>query len=1086
MCIRDRYERLILAFLPAALLLVPIILHLASQAAETLSSELLRSLKGKTAALLSLQTKDQLLILLWLGCHCLAVAMLALSGAAAGDATMLGIMVLGMPLFVLALHYKVPQLTWPLLVIGLLIPVTAGTLTLTGAVQLAHVGWEGPVYMGTIGLPLAILTILVIWQVTTNEAFGHSPKAPACVQSASWRWSSWLCMFAFIPLGVLVPMLTICNATLDSEVAGSGVLAFIAVFLSITLALLGANNAANVLELERRAKVAVHRMRALLREHRVLLSPLLGRRIVEKFFDDQEDFKWWFQYRLDEPSHSDHDNDFLGVGLYSNTTDGLELFQVQEIDRLFEESAEHIGPGTIRHGPLLDTPRGAESVQTDDIRPDESLFAVRALQLLEELKTGQARRTSAATQLQRVWRRRRLRSGAVQTKLRVLRLLQTTPLREELQRVHAAYANSCRVHSSVRTGETPKICLSCLKDFLEDARLYKYCAQTKYQLHAYSRRLQTLDELLLWCANGSPQGQKKMENLFRSAGITCWDDLLYTTSLIPHIGLDEASSRQLHAVLSSVMRQGDMLTFSAFFQLVNTIAQLRYASSHSPCADGAAPEQEGKTHWGTVQTVVSTGALSDHQQPLRLLFMFHIVGNRSVVRSDLPQSLSRPRESIRSRKSTLAGMVPSGFSKLLSDDPLVQGNFDWEIERLATEADRTDAQMMASTPSTTGSFDRRGGRRLHDKVQRLILEELAEIGRVSFGKHALGEELRVDWSYLANSIALLSIVCDVGMFLTIPFAEGIWFDSGSKLNDVVLVFGFEISDHSKWLGFLIASLAVAYTFPLVAFFGVKLSTRGQLGQDEFGNRSRGCSWMGLFVVILSVYSTILFFPVCKTLCNSLNCVYHDGVGTSHHVDVDSLQCWQPYHVGLVAAAMVGLVLYLPVAGFLYPRIQFADPGLDIKYLPGYMTMMHLCRLLVMGVDLLMYRNKYAMLFAGFPIVCFALWLEWSAQPCFVTWVNHVRTVLYTCVLWAYVMALGVMHFNDRLTGTCGLAVGCAVVWIIFCGCYRPCCREDVVTERATPDEHAYLLGHSVSDEAPLGNVMKADDSVAQRVHVKSY
>lgn len=292
------------------------------------------------------------------------------------------------------------------------------------------------------------------------------------------------------------------------------------------------------------------------------------------------------------------------------------------------------------------------------------------------------------------------------------------------------------------------------------------------------------------------------------------------------------------------------------------------------------------------------------------------------------------------------------------------------------------------------------------------------------------DDLEVDWKYPGNWVQTVTIIGDLMAFLNPPFYKGIWWSDDSSANDAIQVWGFELTSSNIYNACFWLSLAICVCYPPIAYYGYKLLTYrdakfpdGKLGRDAYGNEAKVFSWMGIFLIVLSSFSSAAFFPVVKTLMNTIICVYPDDGTDPYHVKMTDTQCWTDVHFFYVGAAGAGLLLYFPLATFLYPHIQFGDPGLDIKYAPGYLIGLNVCKLLNAGCLLFLGAQGAlkAMLCCCFVIVVMAFLLDYMMEPGLIPWSNQCRRYGY---------------FFAAMACGCALVVeitGWVMVWAIVLG-----------------------------------------------------
>lgn len=60
-------------------------------------------------------------------------------------------------------------------------------------------------------------------------------------------------------------------------------------------------------------------------------------------------------------------------------------------------------------------------------------------------------------------------------------------------------------------------------------------------------------------------------------------------------------------------------------------------------------------------------------------------------------------------------------------------------------------------------------------------------------------------------------------------------------------------------------------------------------------------------------------------------------------------CSSTKHKVLMGVAVAGMLLYYPLASFLYPNLQFADEGDDLKYEPTFVVIETQAKLFLAGM-----------------------------------------------------------------------------------------------------------------------------------------
>lgn len=415
--------------------------------------------------------------------------------------------------------------------------------------------------------------------------------------------------------------------------------------------------------------------------------------------------------------------------------------------------------------------------------------------------------------------------------------------------------------------------------------------------------------------------------------------------------------------------------------------------------------------------------------PVVLLFTKHVMKNLDVGRAD-QAGMSEPQQLQRyvACMSTFLwakDLQQAGITDIENVDQALQ---DLEVMRddfEEREIRKRVAMQRAGKPSTATTDGRRATVVAGDASSTEIIADIRMVLDNLDAENENGvtlddESLTVNWCFPGNLMQLFTIFLDMFSFLTVPFHEGIWWDvDQEKATDSIQVFTLTFSESDIYWYTFIGCSVVSYLYPPMARYGIKLLTvrsetfpNGRLGRDEFGNEAPVLSGMGIFLLALGTVSSALFFSIIKNLLKITICTYPEGV-SAYHVNMVDVQCWSGIHLVYVGIAGVALLIYFPPASFLYPHLQFGDPGLDIKYKPVYLVMLNVCKLGMVGCSLFLDNDPIEMLFCALPFVILAWVLEYSLQPCLLKWVNHWRRYGYQFCIMAVVCAILVeITFDD--------------------------------------------------------------------------
>jgi hypothetical protein len=260
-------------------------------------------------------------------------------------------------------------------------------------------------------------------------------------------------------------------------------------------------------------------------------------------------------------------------------------------------------------------------------------------------------------------------------------------------------------------------------------------------------------------------------------------------------------------------------------------------------------------------------------------------------------------------------------------------------------------------------------------------------------------EIIVNWSAPSNIMEVGNIVLEFFALASLPLDDSIgWFEPKSTEQDAAMMLTWEIpSLMSTFSFFFFCSLGVAALYPFMAYRGTVRVVAGNLGHDdETGMVATMASGEYWYIIFFSLLSSGAYFPVIKTLLSVLACNY---VVNANGEDVTAtlaretdITCWEGQHLLMVFGSVIGVMLYYPLASFIYPNLQFADKSLDLKYKPTFIILLAQGKLVLTGIAVFFPGQAYLLLSTTLVVyVLFAL-LNYTMQPCLVQWVNDGRTL----------------------------------------------------------------------------------------------
>lgn len=426
------------------------------------------------------------------------------------------------------------------------------------------------------------------------------------------------------------------------------------------------------------------------------------------------------------------------------------------------------------------------------------------------------------------------------------------------------------------------------------------------------------------------------------------------------------------------------------------------------------------TSWGGVNTsdIVLWGEHDHYSCPIQSIYQMHILHNHRV-RLDTGKEPTMGA----AIANNFGNLVAFPFGSMFVANGISPGaGVNQALEELNMRDDMRDAEIRRKAAGDSNYGYNSGDASLKQASSRLALEQevcdiiYEELTKVKLqsdqGLEAYtADAFFVNWKYPGNWVQTGTILLDAGAFLTVPLYPGIWYDEDDDAADAITIFGLEIENSDIYHYTYWICLTAAFCYPPIAHYGLKLLLHrsdefphGKLGRDDDGNEAPVFSWMGIFLIVLAVASMSLFFPIIKNLLKIVVCEYPDNE-PSYHTGLTDMECWSGTHFIYISLAAFGVLLYFPPASFLFPHIQFGDPGLDIKYSPSYLVGLNVCKLMIAGIALFFSGNNVQMLSLSVPVMVLAITMEYSLQPCLIKWVNRWRMYVYVLVLLTTVCSL---------------------------------------------------------------------------------
>ena len=197
-------------------------------------------------------------------------------------------------------------------------------------------------------------------------------------------------------------------------------------------------------------------------------------------------------------------------------------------------------------------------------------------------------------------------------------------------------------------------------------------------------------------------------------------------------------------------------------------------------------------------------------------------------------------------------------------------------------------------------------------------------------------------------------------------------------------------------------LCIAYF--LMSIPAIRQVKKGTFGRASDGGPPKKCSttyWLTKSIVFLGGG---LYAGIIKGILAVFAC---DMSGSTWKLYREDIECFGGEHWLYMCFGLLGMLLYYPVATFMYPNLQFQDLGLDFKFKPGYLVLLSQSKLLVSGVATFFpYETDLELqLIVSLLTQLLILVVSISSRPCIVGYFNIWNSGGFLLSVWILLMAL---------------------------------------------------------------------------------
>ncbi len=195
----------------------------------------------------------------------------------------------------------------------------------------------------------------------------------------------------------------------------------------------------------------------------------------------------------------------------------------------------------------------------------------------------------------------------------------------------------------------------------------------------------------------------------------------------------------------------------------------------------------------------------------------------------------------------------------------------------------------------------------------------------------------------SNTTMLLIKVFEFISLFIFCFQKDVGWNFSNQVETAVVSVNLETSpSYNTFVYFFWGSVAIAFIYMLLLPRSAKRARRGVLGMDKDGRPAKFCSCEFFLTRGTILLGASAYTGVIKNMFDSLACDF-----TSDTLNRDSsIACFTGIHFLYIGVGLLVLILYYPLATFMYANLQFVNKGSDLKYAPNFMVYLAQVKLII--------------------------------------------------------------------------------------------------------------------------------------------
>lgn len=238
---------------------------------------------------------------------------------------------------------------------------------------------------------------------------------------------------------------------------------------------------------------------------------------------------------------------------------------------------------------------------------------------------------------------------------------------------------------------------------------------------------------------------------------------------------------------------------------------------------------------------------------------------------------------------------------------------------------------------------------------------------------------KIGMKSLSNVLAIFGKILEFLQFAALGLKKDVKWKLNAEpienISDSVLL--ENNSDFLKifWIGFVLAAL-----YCPLAWQSWKSVTMNRLGRDETGATAKFFTLENMKKRFLNLIGSVCYMFILKSQLSVFSCVIN---GENAYIVNTDIICYQSFHFWHFFAALACIFAYYPIATFIFPLLQFTDPGLDLRFETTFVVILSQIKLFITGITVFIPSDRYLGYQLGLASIslCFLFLYSTIKKPC---------------------------------------------------------------------------------------------------------